>query len=190
MTYENTLFEFANNQGNYKFYGEVDLIKNDEVEKELRRTIHTMDPRMKAFVRRSGIIENINSITMKNKLKQLIEECYAEILLENSEMVKNDLHKIIDYSEKLQSMIDKDSDMEDWVKAKLTHAADYIDTVFDYLRFYERDEVRHVMDEKWSNKYKKSIKKIMIFVENFCIEKKKRHKQYLLSGFQLHFLFF
>ena len=169
MTYENTLFEFANNQGNYKFYGEVDLIKNDEVEKELRRTIHTMDPRMKSFIRRSGIIENINSITMKNKLKHinsitmknklkhLIEECYAEILLENSEMVKNDLHKIIDYSEKLQSMIDKDSDMEDWVKAKLTHAADYIDTVFDYLRFYERDEVRHVMDEKWSNKYKKSI---------------------------------
>ena len=148
MTYENTLFEFANNQGNYKFYGEVDLIKNDKVEKELRRTIHTMDPRMKSFIRRSGIIENINSITMKNKLKHinsitmknklkhLIEECYAEILLENSEMAKNDLHKIIDYSEKLQSMIDKDSDMEDWVKAKLTHAADYIDTVFDYLRFY------------------------------------------------------
>ena len=67
------------------------LIKNDEVEKELRRTIHTMDPRMKSFIRRSGIIENINSITMKNKLKHinsitmknklkhLIEECYEFI---------------------------------------------------------------------------------------------------------------
>jgi hypothetical protein len=107
-------------------------------------------------MKNSGLYETKRS-DLKIKLKKLIKECHLEIINENSEMVKNDLHKIIDYSEKLQSMIKKDKDMEDWVKAKLTHAADYIDTVFDYLRFYERDEVRHVMDERWSKKYKKSI---------------------------------
>lgn len=157
MTYENTLFEFADNQGNYKSYSDIvpSYISTSNIEK-LQRIKHTADPRFKNLMKRAGIYES-KKVELNIKLKNLIKECYSEILKENSEMIKNDLHKIIDYSEKLQLMIKKEKDMEDWVKAKLTHAADYIDTVFDYLRFYERDEVRHVMDEKWSNKYKKSI---------------------------------
>jgi len=57
--------------------------------------------------------------------------------LENYDHCKNDLHKIIQYSEKLMSMISPCKELEDWVKAKLTHAEDYINIVLDYIKFYK-----------------------------------------------------
>ena len=82
-------------------------------------------------------------------------------LSENAEMSQSDITKIIDYSEKLQSMFDVNDNLEDWVKAKLNHACDYVATVRDYLKFY-RDEkdagtTDDQIDEKWTNNYKKSI---------------------------------
>jgi GH24 family phage-related lysozyme (muramidase) len=82
-------------------------------------------------------------------------------LSENAEMSQSDITKIIDYSEKLQSMFDVNDNLEDWVKAKLNHACDYVATVRDYLKFY-RDEKEagttdDQIDEKWTNTYKKSI---------------------------------
>lgn len=76
-------------------------------------------------------------------------------MIESSEMSKSNLHKIIDYSEKLQSMIDPKKDLEDWVKAKLTHAADYLDTVFDYLSYY--NEENSSINENLHLKYKKFL---------------------------------
>lgn len=67
------------------------------------------------------------------------------ILDENAEMAQSDVTKIIDYSEKLQSMFNTQDNLEDWVKAKLNHACDYVATVRDYLKFY-RDE-RETVDE-------------------------------------------
>ena len=64
---------------------------------------------------------------------------------ENAEMAQSDLTKIIDYSEKLQSMFNANDNLEDWVKAKLNHACDYVATVRDYLKFY-KDE-RETVDE-------------------------------------------
>jgi GH24 family phage-related lysozyme (muramidase) len=83
------------------------------------------------------------------------------VINENAEMAKSDLTKLVDYSEKLQSMFDVNDNLEDWVKAKLNHSADYVATVRDYLKFY-RDEKgagtsEDQIDEKWSMKYKKSI---------------------------------
>lgn len=83
------------------------------------------------------------------------------VVNENAEMAKSDLTKLIGYSEKLQSMFSVDDNLEDWVKAKLNHATDYVATVRDYLKFY-RDEKDagtsdDQIDEKWSMKYKKSI---------------------------------
>ena len=80
---------------------------------------------------------------------------------ENAEMAQSDVTKLIDYSEKLQSMFSVDDNLEDWVKAKLNHACDYVATVRDYLKFY-RDEKEDgtpidQIDEKWSNTYKKTI---------------------------------
>ena len=78
---------------------------------------------------------------------------------ENAEMAQSDLTKIIDYSEKLQSMFNVNDNLEDWVKAKLNHACDYVATVRDYLKFYNEEKQKGTqnIDEVWSNKYKKSI---------------------------------
>ena len=82
-------------------------------------------------------------------------------LSENAEMSQSDVTKIIDYSEKLQSMFDVNDNLEDWVKAKLNHACDYVATVRDYLKFYhdekEAGTTDDQIDEKWTNSYKKSI---------------------------------
>ena len=99
-------------------------------------------------------------------LQDLKKSAKKKEVNEVAEMSKSDLHKIVDYSEKLQSMINPSMDTEDWVKAKLTHAADYLDTVFDYLRFYYEqgreveegyNKPRKGMKSRWSVKYKKKI---------------------------------
>lgn len=82
-------------------------------------------------------------------------------LFENAEMAQSDITKIIDYSEKIQSLFNVNDNLEDWIKAKLNHACDYVATVRDYLKFY-RDEKEagtpeDQIDEKWSMKYKRSI---------------------------------
>lgn len=59
--------------------------------------------------------------------------------LENLDHSKNDLHKIIQYSEKIQSMI-KEKPLEDWIKAKITHAEDYLNTVLDYIKYYKTEQ--------------------------------------------------
>ena len=90
-----------------------------------------------------------------------IRDSVGKLTAENAEMAQSDITKIIDYSEKLQSMFDVNDNLEDWVKAKLNHACDYVATVRDYLKFY-RDEKEagtpdNHINEKWSNTYKKSI---------------------------------
>ena len=84
-----------------------------------------------------------------------------KLRLENAEMAQSDVNKIIKYSGELQNMFSVEDNLEDWVKAKLNHACDYVATVRDYLKFY-RDEKEtgtadDQIDEKWSNKYKKTI---------------------------------
>lgn len=94
---------------------------------------------------------------MANKNIQSCSECFEEynnnILIENSELALSDITKIIKYSEKLQTMFNVNDNLEDWVKAKLNHACDYVATVRDYLKFYKKEK----LDEKWSMKYKRSI---------------------------------
>jgi len=83
------------------------------------------------------------------------------VKLENAEMAMSDMTKTIKYSEDLQKMFNVNDDLEDWVKAKLNHAADYIATVRDYLKFYHDEKSLGTSDqeinEKWTRKYKTSI---------------------------------
>jgi small nuclear ribonucleoprotein (snRNP)-like protein len=59
--------------------------------------------------------------------------------LENLDHSKSDIHKIITYSEKLIKIV-KDQDLEDWVKAKLTHAEDYLNIALDYVKYYKVEQ--------------------------------------------------
>ena len=80
---------------------------------------------------------------------------------ENAEMALSDLTKITKYSQELQSMFSVNDNLEDWVKAKLNYAGDYVSAVKDYLKFYQSERQLGSDDksinEKWSMHYKKSI---------------------------------
>lgn len=71
--------------------------------------------------------------------------------INNYDHSKNDLHKIIQYSEKLITVISPCTELEDWVKAKITHAEDYINIVLDYIKFYKLED-EYKEDYKIPNK--------------------------------------
>jgi hypothetical protein len=50
-------------------------------------------------------------------------------------MAKADLHKLASYSIKLFKQIEDDQQLEGWVQAKITKAADYIASVYHYLEY-------------------------------------------------------
>ena len=123
---------------------------------------------------RSGIESIIHGLKGDPKYKPLVDKLTQLLphslskeklvkynLFENAEMAQSDITKIIDYSEKLQSMFGVNDNLEDWVKAKLNHACDYVATVRDYLKFYQDEKEAGTptdqIDEKWSMHYKKSI---------------------------------
>lgn len=105
-----------------------------------------------------SIVDSLNQLRPYALTKEKVTK-YR--LFENAEMAMSDVHKIIKYSNDIQQLFSVQDNLEDWVKAKLNHACDYVATVRDYLKFY-RDEKEagtpdNQIDEKWTNKYKKSI---------------------------------
>ena len=50
-------------------------------------------------------------------------------------MAKSQLHKMGEYANKLTAMLDDDTQLEGWVQAKLTKAADYLSAVYHYLDY-------------------------------------------------------
>ena len=57
---------------------------------------------------------------------------------ENSNMAKSDLFNIADNAKTLHDMLDDNHPLDDWAKAKLTKAADYVNAVLKYVK-YEKD---------------------------------------------------
>ena len=54
-------------------------------------------------------------------------------------MAKRQLTDVHEYSGKLLQMLNDDTDLEPWVQAKITIAADYIKTVKHYLEYEMKD---------------------------------------------------
>lgn len=91
-----------------------------------------------------------------------------------AKMARADLYKLNQYSAKLFKLIGENDELDGWVQAKITKAADYISSVYHYME-YERmaaeqvdqgprnfeenvhESVRKELSEKWSEKYKRSI---------------------------------
>ena len=90
---------------------------------------------------------------------------FEMILILENDHAKNDLHKIISYSEKLQKKIEN-VELEDWIKAKLTHAEDYINTVLDYLKFYKNEENLNKMSMGDLRSINSKAKEIMDLINN------------------------
>jgi hypothetical protein len=93
--------------------------------------------------------KDLKKAQKNNTLDKLME---PETINESAEMAQSDITKLIDYSKKLQSMFSVNDNLEDWVKAKLNHACDYVATVRDYLKFYRDEKEAGTTDEKLCKK--------------------------------------
>jgi len=51
------------------------------------------------------------------------------------EMAKSELYRIIENAEELFGMLDDDTQLEGWVQSKITKAADYLNSVTQYLKY-------------------------------------------------------
>ena len=51
------------------------------------------------------------------------------------EMAKSELYRIIENAEELFQMLDDDDQLEGWVQSKITKAADYLNSVTQYLKY-------------------------------------------------------
>jgi hypothetical protein len=56
------------------------------------------------------------------------------------EMACADLYKLAEYSPKLMEMIKQMPSLEGWVAAKITTAADYIDSVYGWLKYSNSED--------------------------------------------------
>lgn len=167
LSFDNTLFEFPSNQKDYKPY---DQITTSTTNSKIDLTPHLLAPMLP-----TAYAKELRRLSMKELTHKQLQDSQSTVLgdpehtvnhenphankltSENAEMAQSDITKIIDYSEKLQSMFTVNDNLEDWVKAKLNHACDYVATVRDYLKFYNEEKDKTNIQEKWSNKYKKSI---------------------------------
>lgn len=86
----------------------------------------------------------------KQRLQQILKEELelANITLPNGEidhegrMAKRQLEDIAEYSRELCQILEDDTQLESWVQAKITKAADYISKVKHYLE-YEMKTGKH-----------------------------------------------
>ena len=58
---------------------------------------------------------------------------------EESHMAKSDLYNIADNAKALHDMLDDNQPLDDWAKAKLTKAADYVNAVLKNVK-YEKEQ--------------------------------------------------
>jgi hypothetical protein len=67
---------------------------------------------------------------LKGRGVELKEEADYE-----GEMAKSELYRIIENAEELFQMLDDDTQLEGWVQSKITKAADYLNSVTQYLKY-------------------------------------------------------
>lgn len=80
----------------------------------------------------------------EEKLKEIIkkklstppnQESIKEEVDYEGEMAKSELYRIIENAEELFGMLDDDTQLEGWVQSKITKAADYLNSVTQYLKY-------------------------------------------------------
>ena len=77
---------------------------------------------------------------LKGRGVELKEEADYE-----GEMAKSELYRIIENAEELFQMLDDNTQLEAWVQSKITKAADYLNSVTQYLKY---QSVKSQVDEK------------------------------------------
>ena len=64
------------------------------------------------------------------------------------EMVKDHLDIVMDAADEMYDMVEDNENMPEWVQAKITKAADYLDSSRDYLMSQDRDDPADATNEE------------------------------------------
>ena len=104
---------------------------------------------MSKIEKRDGYKDGDQMKISKEKLKEIIleeikEACGGNMPMQmqspcaddhEASMAKSDLYKLANYAAELEQMIQDGEELEGWVQAKITKAADYISSVKHYLEY-------------------------------------------------------
>jgi hypothetical protein len=89
-------------------------------------------------------------------------------------MAKAELYKAAEYAIKIFHMIQPGDNLEGWVAAKITKAADYLDSVGHYMEYHKKFEPEQEVDSNEQDlDFNESTKKE---VENQLLEQWKNYK--------------
>ena len=95
------------------------------------------------------------------KLQDLLKDILVEDHHDKKEgkMAKYDAKEIADDAMDVFNMIEKEDDLPEWLEAKITKAADYMNSVKDYLEHHKNDKVNESWDsaQPYSSKEAKSV---------------------------------
>jgi superfamily II DNA/RNA helicase len=84
-----------------------------------------------------------NDPALKGKQKKLPDELQSAIIKKSvkeeldyeGEMAKSELYRLIQNAQELMGSLDDDTQLEAWVQSKITKAADYLNSVTQYLSY-------------------------------------------------------
>jgi len=88
---------------------------------------------------------------LKRELEKLVKEEISSMLQSQSpdgegSMARSQLARISQISDMLGDMIEEDTNLEEWVEAKITKAQDYLSAVLNYLQGESAKQVSEKLD--------------------------------------------
>lgn len=83
----------------------------------------------------------------KSELRNLIKEAISEVVSEEAKMATSDLEAARHYIEHLGELVNDNSDLEDWVKAKINIAKENLRTAFEYLSHESKGQGQTAVSE-------------------------------------------
>jgi len=93
------------------------------------------------------LVKPISNEGQKKMTNKKITEGVLDDMDDDGFMAKRQLYDLAKYSVELHRMIQDTDNLEPWIQAKITKAADYIDTVKHYMEYKDVDDAADMADE-------------------------------------------
>ena len=132
------------------YQGEAERVMRGAAINIAKKQVKTMNnERLKEIIKKKLSVdekfskEYDDSPALKGGQKKLPDELQAAIIKKSikeeadyeGEMAKSELYRIMQNAQELMSSLDDDTQLEAWVQSKITKAADYLNSVTQYLAY-------------------------------------------------------
>ena len=118
--------------------GDAPASKFSKQAKKAAKDMEKEDVKSYAATKHKGLPKKVNRESLEsleNGIRNMVKEFMTESHHDKREgkMAKYDAKEIAEDAADVFKMIDKDDDLPEWLEAKITKAADYMNSVKDYL---------------------------------------------------------